>query len=384
MRSLFPHIVRDLEKKFVLLAGPRQVGKTTLAEEILKKQQGLYLNWDSAKDRKSILTESFLQESFVVFDELHKYQRWKSFLKGVYDKHHKTLKALVTGSARLDIYKKGGDSLFGRYFLYHLHPFSLGELFSKNEITRPDLKKIWEEKSEHWGQYYELFRWGGFPEPLFEASEEAHNRWSLQRVELLVREDLRDLTQIQHLTLVEHLVHLLPERAGSILSINSLKEDLQVAYNTVKSWIDTLEKLYILFQISPYTKKIHRSIQKGKKLYLWDWSQIQDEGSRFENMVASHLWKAVQIWKDLGFGNYQLFFLRDRYQREVDFCITKDQKPILILEAKLADTQVSEELYYYTQRFNVPGIQLVHKENVYKQRGLVTVTSAVPWLLNLP
>lgn len=384
MRNLLPLILKDLEKKFVLLAGPRQVGKTTLSENILKTQKGIYLNWDIAQDRQKILRKDFSKESFVVFDELHKYQRWKNFLKGLYDKSHKTLKVLVTGSARLDIYQKGGDSLLGRYFLHHLHPFSLGELCSKAPIAKPDFEKKYEVKPEYQQQYLELFRWGGFPEPLFAGSEETHNRWSTQRTELLVREDIRDLTQIQNLTLVEHLIYLLPERVGSILSINSLKEDLQVAYNTVKSWIATFENLYILFQLSPFTQKIHRSIQKEKKIYLWDWSQIKDEGDRFENMIASHLWKAVQIWKDLGFGNYEIFFLRDRYQKEVDFCITKDHQPILLLEAKLADTKPTEALQYYSKRFNIPGIQIIHKENIYEERGAITVTSAAPWLLQLP
>lgn len=305
-------------------------------------------------------------------------------MKGLYDQSHDYLKALVTGSARLDIYQKRGDSLLGRYFLHHLYPFTMGELTSQVLSDPVIYNRRVDESADLYDKYRALFRWGGFPEPLFATSEQQHRRWSIQRNELLVREDIRDLTQINHLTLIEHLMLLLPSRVSSILSINSLKEDLKVAYNTVKAWLETLEKLYVVYQLSPYTEKVHRSIQKEKKLYLWDWSQVEDEGDRFENMVASHLVKACQIWKDLGFGNYKLHFLRDRYKQEVDFCVTKANKPVIIIEAKLAETKPTEALCFFSKKFNIPALQVIHKQNVYSERGLITVTSAAPWLATLP
>lgn len=384
MRSLLPHIEKDLSKKFVFLTGPRQVGKTHLAQDILKNLGGKYYNWDLAEDRQQILEKSFLNDQRIVLDELHKYERWKSFLKGIYDKYHETLSILVTGSARLDIYQKGGDSLMGRHFLYHLHPLSIGELTHPTLISKCDRPTFDTNSAVESGLFETLFKLGGFPEPFYNGTEEAHNRWSLQRRELLVREEIRDLTNIQLLGLIEHLLLLLPKRVGSVLSINSLKEDLKVSYNTVAAWLTAFDKLYISFMLSPYSKNLSRTIYKEKKLYLWDWSQIKEESIRFENMVASHLLKAVHIWRDLGFGDYQLCFLRDRDRREVDFCITKDHKPWLLIEAKFSETQASETLIYFSNTLKVPGLQLVYTRDVHKISGPVHIMSAKDYLANLP
>lgn len=378
------HLEEDVQTKFVFLSGPRQVGKTHLAKQILKKWEGKDYNWDLAEDRQHILTKSFVKDRFVVFDELHKYDRWKNFIKGIYDKFHEVLKVLVTGSARLDIYRKGGDSLFGRYFLYHLHPFSMGEIQFANMIPGPQdlLEAKWPRAERE--LFENLMKWGGFPEPFYAGSEKTHHRWSIQRRDLLVREDIRDLTNIHLLSLIEHLMLLVPSRVGSVLSIHSLKEDLQVAYNTVRTWLDSLERLFIIFTLKPYSKRLGRSIHKERKLYLWDWSQIKDEGARFENLVASHLWKAVHIWRDLGMGDFELWFLRDRDRREVDFCITRDLNPWLLVETKLSETQISESLDYFSNRLNVPAVQLVQTKGVEKRVGPIPVVSADRWLLNLP
>ncbi len=383
-RSLTPRIENDLQEKFVFLAGPRQVGKTYLAQQILEKLGGRYYNWDLAEDRAKILTKSFIHDRAVVLDELHKYPRWKNFVKGIYDKYHQNLKVLITGSAKLDVYRKGGDSLFGRYFLFHLHPLSVGEVENPSIIEKP--ATVFEESGTTASKetMENLFKWGGFPEPFYKATEERHNRWSLQRNELLIEEDLRDLTNIHLLRLVEHLMLLLPSKIGSVLSINSLKEDLQVSFNTVKAWLEVLERLYIVFTLRPYSHKLHRSVHKERKLYLWDWSQVKDEGARFENFVASHLWKAVHVWRDIGMGNFDLLILRDRDRREVDFCVTKNHEPWLLVEAKLAEIFVSESLVYYANRFKVPAIQIVKTPNVDKMVGVIRVVSAERWLTKLP
>ncbi|HLG18772.1 MAG TPA: AAA family ATPase [Bdellovibrionota bacterium] len=379
-RSVEPQILQDLREKFVFISGPRQVGKTELAKRILSLQPGKYYNWDLIEDREAILKKQFVHDSLAVLDEVHKYERWKTFVKGIFDKYHEELKIIVTGSARLDIYRRGGDSLFGRYHLHYLHPFSVGEL-SGTEILPP---KIIFEPLERGVLYDSLFEFGGFPEPLFKNSKEAHRRWSITRRERLIEEDVRSLTSIKLLGLLEHLMLLLPTKVGAPLSMNSLSRDLEVGFNTVKGWIENFERLFIAFRVSPFTQKITRSLKKEKKLYLWDWSQVESESARFENMVASHLWKAVTCWRSQGYGDFELRYLRDRDRREVDFCVIKDRRPWLLVEAKASDEQPSEPLYYFSNKLATPAVQVLHKKNVFRRNGPVTTISADVWLPQLP
>lgn len=380
-RHLHDTLISDLRKKFVFLAGPRQVGKTTLAKNMMKQLGGRYFLYDDDEDRRLILTKQYAHEKWVCLDEFHKFSRWKAHLKGVYDKYHENLHLLLTGSARLDVFQKSGDSLLGRYYLHHLHPLTCGELITRKNKTLP-LKMLEDplEVQEACQFVEELFRFGGFPEPFLRQSEEEHRRWSNMRRQLLIQEDLRELTQVQLISLIEQLMILLPERIGSLFSYHSLSEDIRVSVPTIQSWMEIFKRLYIVFHITPYSRKILRSLQKQPKYYFYDWSQILDEGPRFENMIASHLWKSVQVWTDLGLADLSLHYIRDRMGREVDFLVTRNQKPWFLVESKLAETQISESLRYFSQSLNVPGIQVVLKENIYKRQGNLLVISASQWL----
>jgi predicted AAA+ superfamily ATPase len=388
MRYLDKILEQFADDKFVLLSGPRQVGKTTLAKEWLKNKNGLSLNWDIPEDREILLKPTFMKSietEALVLDELHKYARWKSWLKGLYDKKASILKVLVTGSARLDVFQKSGDSLLGRYELLRLHPFSIGELTHGTLVPPP---KDWlnlgsTEKSVHltWQQ---LETRSGFPEPFFKNDELQHRRWSTRRRELLIREDLREISQIRTISLVEQLAILLPYRVGSPLSINSLREDLQVAHDTVSDWLHALERLYFCFRISPYSKKMVRSLKKEQKLYLWDWSQLEDPGARFENMVASHLLKSIHAWNDVGYGQFELKYWRNLEKREVDFVVTNNQKPLVLIECKKTDTVPSEALLRLgTMLQEVPQIQLIDNEGYDKTKGLCRVVNAASYLAAL-
>lgn len=380
-RNLELSLIEDLYKKFVFLAGPRQVGKTTLAKSIMKKLKGIHLLYEDEQDRSKILQKEYIHESWVCLDEFHKFERWKNHIKGVYDKYHGTLHLLLTGSARLDIFQKSGDSLLGRYYLYHLHPLSCGELHS-NSVPKL-LEDIHSVTSPEKG-LPELLKFGGFPEPFRLQSEKEHLRWSNMRRNLIVREELRELTHIQLIGLVEQLALLLPSKIGSLFSYSSLAEDLQVGVPTIQNWMQAFEKLYLLFKISPYSKKITRAIQKQPKYYFYDWSQIGDESARFENLIASHLWKAVQIWTDLGEANLSLHFLRDRDRQEVDFLVLKNEKPWFLVEAKLSETSPSETLVHFSHSLDVPGVQIILKEGIYKKQHNVSVISANRWLPLFP
>lgn len=365
----------------VLLAGPRQVGKTTLGKEWLSNFKGLYLNWDAIEDRQQLLKRSFLGEAnleAVLFNEIHKYRLWKGYLKGLFDKEKERLKILVTGSARLDRYQKSGESMFGRYELLRLHPYSIGELSHVNLPPPPtDFLHLGPRSPSHQKIWARLEQFSGFPEPYTIADPLQHSRWSLRRRELLIKEDLRELSEVKMVDLVEHLYLLLPDRVGAPLSINSLREEIQVAFNTVNTWIGILDRLYISYRISAFHKGLARSLKKEQKLYLWDWSQVENPGARFENMVASHLLKSTQAWTDLGYGEYDLWYYRNKEKEEVDFVITKKRKPIAIFECKLSDTQLHRPLLKLSESLGgIPAIQLVYQEGVEIRGSRSLVVSA--------
>ncbi len=352
-RYLGEYLIRNPEnlKKMIFIAGPRQVGKTTLLENLgsrLGFSNIAYLNWDRPVDRKPIRDihydffktqlENSKNQPLIIFDELHKFPKWKAFLKGYYDTFRGKLSTFVTGSARLDVYRRGGDSLLGRYWLYRLYPFTLSEAMGNMAPSPPlHLSSSISEKADKILEI--LWKWGGFPEPFLSRSETHHRRWVRMRKERLIQEDLRDLSRIHDLSHIDNLMDLVIGSVSSSLSLNSLREELQVSYNAVKTWSKWLEAIYYCFPITPFSKKITHALKKEAKYYLLDWSEISDPGARFENMIAVHLKKSVDFWNDSGMGNYDLHYVRDLEKREVDFLILKDKKPWMLIEAK---TQLQE------------------------------------------
>ncbi len=343
-RLLKKQIKKDLKHKMVLIGGPRQVGKTTLAKQFtLKKNQ--YLNWDDLYDRKIIMKHQIdPQLGTVILDEIHKYVRWRTLLKGLYDKYGDTLKILVTGSAKLDHFRKGGDSLFGRFFYFRLHPFSLLEVDKKGQ-----------EKT-----FKRLLEFGGFPEPYTLADKLFHRRWQRERISRVIGQDLSDLSIIKEISLIELLVDALPSKVGSILSINSLKEDLEVSPNSVSRWITLLEQVYYCFRIMPYGPPKIRAVKKSQKLYLWDWSEVENPGPRFENLVASHLLKYCHYKEDTEGHKMELRFIRDVDLREIDFVVLQNKKPLFAVECKSGEKNFSPHLFYYAKRTNIPKFYQVH------------------------
>jgi len=343
------------KEKMLFLAGPRQVGKTTLAQTVLNQMIGLYLNYDIQSHRKKIregfdlLADLRVQSNFpmIVFDEIHKLNKFKSYLKGFYDENRGSARIWVTGSGRLDLYQKGGDSLLGRYFLYHIHPFTISDLQETQTVSLSEfLEKILKDlvKSKKSQYYQDLLEFGGFPEPFIKKDKSFYHRWIKTRKQRLIQEDIRDLTRIQDLNRLEQLVDILPSRVGSPLSINSLREDIGVAFETIDSWIHALEKVYYIYTIAPYSKKITRAIRKEKKLYFWDWSEIKDPGIRFENFIVSHWKKTIDYWNDFGISNAEMHYIRDKEKREIDLVISINKKPELLIEIKSSDLQPSPHL----------------------------------------
>jgi len=388
-RYLIPHILRDLNEKMVFIGGARQVGKTSLAKYIAENyfKHYDYLNWDARDDRKNILQSQFKGNAeIILFDEIHKYKDWKNYLKGQFDKHKDDFKILVTGSARLDVYRRGGDSLMGRYYYYRLHPFSLAEFLERGNEIVPFKEIVFQESGKETKEALEIaLKFGGFPEPLLKQNEKELRRWHNQRLERLVREDIRDLENIRELSLLHVLVDILPDRVGSLLSLNSLREDLSVAHKTVAHWMDILERFYYHFRIYPFHHKKIRSLKKEPKLYLWDWSEVPDErGARLENIVASHLLKMCHFLNDVEGYKTDLHFLRDAEAREVDFLVTESGKPWFAVEVKSNSREVSKSLPYFGDRLDIPFLyQAVSEKDVDIRKDKVRIISLDKFIVSL-
>lgn len=397
----FPH------RKIAFVVGPRQVGKTTLARSLLARRRSgdLYRNWDDLAWRREFVREPYgFIDGFrtkgtgarplVVLDEIHKYPRWKNYIKGLWDTRAERIDLLVTGSGRLDVYQRGGDSLLGRYHQYRLHPLSLKETLAPGssiieeppQQTMNAILGIAEAAPGTAGKILQgLLRWGGFPEPFLDQDERRHRLWVRERRHLIIREDLRDLSRIRMISQVEELVEFLVLRAGGVLSYNALREDIQVAVESVRQWIHQLQRLYFLYLIRPYAGRLPRALRKEPKIYLWDWSEIEGEGPRFENLLASHLLKWVHYTQDWGLPPLELHYLRDREKREVDFLLTLNRKPWALIEAKLSSERPSPALTYFAERLQAPHkLQVVLNLDRPGLAGDVHVIDAANFLRALP
>ncbi|MBI2070988.1 MAG: ATP-binding protein [Elusimicrobia bacterium] len=346
-RYLESYIETDVSEKMVFLSGPRQVGKTSLALNLLGGDEShpAYFNWDFPDDQKKLLAQEFPpNEKLLVFDEIHKYKRWRNWLKGLYDKTRSRRRYLVTGSARLDYYARGGDALTGRYHFYQLHPFSLAEIDA--DCRRSSLET--------------LLRFGGFPEPFLAQSQIRWRRWQMERMRQVLRDDLRDLEKVEEVVLVARLAEHIPNTVGSPLSINNLREDLQVAHRTVQNWLNILERLFVIFRVAPFGAATIRAVKKEQKTYLWDWSSVPEPGPRFENFVAGQLLKYCHFVEQTQGHRMELRYIRDTDRREVDFVVVKDRKPLFAVEAQLSDAPVSASIAYFAQRLSIPEFYVVH------------------------
>lgn len=363
-RYLTAQVERDLERKMVFVAGPRQVGKTTLAQGLPGAAEG-YLSWDIPEQRERILKRQLPSGPLWIFDEIHKYRQWRNLLKGLYDGRPAGQQILVTGSARLDLYRYSGDSLQGRYHLLRLHPLSVAEL---GIATADGLQQ--------------LLALGGFPEPFFGGSEVEARRWSREYRNLLIREEMTSLEQVRDLGSLEHLMLRLPELVGSPLSINALREDLQVSHKAVSSWIEILERLYAVFRLPPFGSPKIRAVKKEQKHYHFDWTLVPDLPARFENLVASALLKWVHHQQDTQGRDFELRYFRDVDGREVDFVVTEKRRPILFVECKWADAGIDRSLVYLKTRFpEAAAFQVAATgEKSYVTPEGIRACPAVEWL----
>ena len=372
MRYITPYILEDLQKKMVFVGGPRQVGKTTIAKAILSETfpAGRYLNWDFDEDRQDIIKKRWSRDNtLLVFDELHKFPRWKGWIKGIYDVSHEMHSFLITGSARLDVYRRGGDSLMGRYHYWRLHPFTLDEI-----------PKVIAPKEA----FKRLMTVGGFPEPFLDGDERMARRWRRERFNRVLREDVRDLESIRNIQLLWLFLDMLRQRVGSLITLSNIATDLQISPKTAKSWLEVSERMYLVFSVRPYTKSLPRAVLKPPKVYFFDNGDIiGDEGARFENLVATSLLKRLHFLEDRDGYRYELRYIRDKEGREVDFAIIKEGRLEELVEAKYSDENISKPLLYYAERLKPrKATQIVAKIKRSYDKDRVRVTDPISYFSN--
>lgn len=368
------YIYQDLIKKMVFIGGPRQVGKTILSKALCHDlfSKNAYFNWDNDEDRQAILKKQWMQDdSLIIFDELHKYPYWKRWIKGVYDTKPTHQQYLVTGSARLDTYKRGGDSLMGRYHYWRLHPLTLDELPSN--ITSQE-------------GYERLLSLGGFPEPFLLADIREARRWRKERFDRIIKEDIRDLESIRNIQLLSLFIDALRERTGQMITLAHLANDLQISPKTAKHWLTLVEKMYIAFTVLPYTKKINRAILKPPKVFFYDNGDvIEQDGARLENLVATTLLKRLQFLEDYYGYRCHLHYIRDKDGREVDFLTEINGKIYELIEVKNSDTTITSALKYYSEKLKPQyTVQIVGNLKRSFHQDNILVSSPIEYFKNPP
>lgn len=341
-------------RQMVFLAGPRQVGKTTVARAVADH----YLNWDDPAHSRLLvsgpsvvaqelgLNELRERATVLTIDEFHKYRAWKGWLKGFFDVYGERCKVVVTGSSRLDVYRRGGDSLMGRYFLHHMHPLSVAELAHASVADAPirSPKRISDDDWEA------LLKHGGFPEPFVQRSSRFSNRWRAGRLSQLVREDVRDMTRIQDIGQLAVLAELLSERSGDQLIYATLAREIRVSEDTARRWVEALVQLHFGFLVRPWFRNVTKALRKEPKWFLRDHGAVVDPGKHAETLVACHLLKAVDHFRDQGFGSFELRYLRDKDKREVDFLVVRDKRPWFLVEVKRSDRTLSPALAHFQEQ----------------------------------
>lgn len=377
--------------KMIVLAGPRQVGKTTAAKDWLAHtgHEQLYFNWDNESTRRQFRRDPNFFESLargagensrIVFDEIHKLRHWKTVLKGYYDTFGSDFNFLITGSARLELLQRAGDSMLGRYHLLHLAPLLANEI--EERCSEPNTTLTIDETTLGNPPLAQetieaLVQFSGFPDPFLKASARSLHLWHQEYLQRIVREELRDLTNISDVNRAEHFIEMLPSRIGAPFSLNSIAGDVACSYDSARSLLKAFEKLSVITIVRPYSRRIQNALSKEPKVYLVDWTQVNDDGARFENFMAMQLQAFCDYVTDGGWAKIDLFYVRDKQKREVDFLLTIDGRPTLLIEAKQSEEQLDSNLLYFTERIpRTQGVQVVMKPGVFGKKGKIWIVSA--------
>lgn len=373
-RYLDDRVCQDLQKKMVVLTGPRQVGKTTFSCQLVAAQAGSqYLNFDVAAQCAVITAQSWRASApLLVLDEIHKMRDWKGWLKGVVDGRPPGQQLLVTGSARMDTFRQSGDSLAGRYFRLRLHPLSVREWSQQMQVP------------PHAALTHLLAR-GGFPEPALAETDSDAQRWRADYFAGLVREDVLEFSRLQEVNAMRLFAEMLRSRVGSPLSLASIARDLHLSPVTLGKYLDILEALFIVFVVRPWHRNIARAILQAPKVYFYDTGLVLgDDGVRFENLVACHLLKLTQWQQDTRGEAVDVHYVRTKDDAEVDFCLSSGDTLTHLVECKLSDAKPHRALARFARQWpQAKAVQLVRECKAEADIGQLQIRDAAPWLAGL-
>jgi len=388
-RSLFHIAFADTwGRQMRFIAGPRQSGKTTLARIKLKTagSQKLYYLWDlrSVRNRYKANELFFTSDSpprketkqWVCFDEIHKINGWKNILKGIFDATQENYQFIVTGSSKLDIFRKAGDSLSGRYFTFQLFPLTLKEAIGRPQIEKSEcanpfdfiLTQINRQAKNGQKALEQLLAYSGFPEPFLASKTEFQKKWARDYLDRVITEDIGLLTRIADREKLHDLYQLLPEMIGSPVSENSLAAHLESNPVTIKNYLRKLQDFYLAFKVIPYSRNIKRALLKAAKWYLYDWTRIKNPYKRFENYIAVELNSRVSAWQDITGTEFNLAYIRDKNKQETDFVILKEREPWLMVEVKYSDMPIeNHHLAVSNVLGGIPVVQVCFENNIASQ-----------------
>ncbi|MDP1615228.1 MAG: ATP-binding protein [Methylococcales bacterium] len=373
-RYLDDLVLNDLANKVVVLTGPRQVGKTTLSKQLMQSFTNTqYLNWDVLADRAVLQRQSWNPRAeLLVMDEIHKMPHWKAWLKGVADGRLAGQALLVTGSARMDTFRQAGDSLAGRYFAFRLHPISVREWCTQQDVSAA-------VALDH------LLERGGFPEPCLAPDAIHADRWRAQYFTDLIREDVLEFSRLHEINTMRLFVELLRERVGSPLSLASIARDLAVSPATLKRYLEILQALFIVFTVHPWHHNIARAILQAPKVYFFDTGLVRGgEGVRLENAVAGMLLKQVNFQRDSAGKEVDLHYIRTKDDAEIDFALSEGAKLTQLIECKLGDNKPHRALMRFALQFpDAQAVQIVYNLRQEEYRNGIMITDAATWLAQL-
>jgi predicted AAA+ superfamily ATPase len=339
-----------LERRVLLLSGPRQSGKTTLARE-LESDQTEYRTLDDGTLREAAENDpqGFIKRSTktLIIDEVQRIPSLLPAIKKAVDEDNRPGQYLLTGSANIQSIPTVKESLAGRIAKIRLRPLVQGEM---REIAPQFIESAFKQSFLHSHAHYDrdalleiAFR-GGFPEPM-KLQDRGRKRWHTDYINAILERDLKDITKIHRKNAMRELVNVLAAWSGKFMDLSAIGSGLSIQRSTIESYINALEALYLVERVYPWTKTDYDRVGKQNRLFMvdsglmssllrWKMDQVRLDPDRSGKLIETFAFNEIMAQVDAGDGRYELFHYRDREKREIDFLIEREDNALLGIEIK--------------------------------------------------